>query len=394
MSEKFGVKVEDIFNTMEERFRPEGAEGVDASFGYDIKGRGKWKLTVKDGAMEIEQTDDLGGCVAVSCADPDTFVGVNIGQVDATAAFTSGKLSVDGDIGALGTTAKMFKRYSPPKKELTVGEYILDMFGTLEARFQPEAAEGLDITIGYDIRGEEGGQWTATIKDGKCTVAEGLVPSPSLTMALKAKDWVELMLGKVEAATLMTTGRAKVGGDMNLAVKLPELFAKYNAPGEEEEEEQELLVLKKTISVNQKFPTGPVMGKFLKGLKEKKILANKCPDCGRTQIPPREICAVCRVRCEEFIEVGPKGNVRLLDTAYYASPDPLTGETRETPYGLIYVLLDGCKGQDVFTHFLRDDQLDRVDMGWNEKKGSIVRPVWAEKRTGSVFDIKYFEIDE
>jgi len=137
-----------------------------------------------------------------------------------------------------------------------------------------------------------------------------------------------------------------------------------------------------------------VIGKFLNGLKDKKILANRCPDCGRTQIPPREICAKCRVRCDEFIEVGPKGNVRLLDTAYYASPDPLTGETRETPYGLIYVLLDGCKGQDVFTHFLRDDQLDRVEMGWNEKKGSIVRPVWAEERTGSVFDIKYFEIDE
>ena len=145
---------------------------------------------------------------------------------------------------------------------MTVGEYILDMFGTLEARFQPSAAEGLDITIGYDIGGEEGGQWTATIKDGKCTVTEELVASPSLTMIVKAKDWVDLMLGKVEAATLMTTGRAKVKGDMNLAVKLGELFGKYTAPGEEEEEEQELLVLKKIISVNQKFATGPVMGKY------------------------------------------------------------------------------------------------------------------------------------
>ena len=33
-------------------------------------------------------------------------------------------------------------------------------------------------------------------------------------------------------------------------------------------------------------------------------------------------------------------------------------------------------------------------MGWNEKKGTIVRPVWAEERTGKVADIKYFEIDE
>ena len=394
MSEKFGVKVEEIFNTMEERFRPEGAEGVDASFGYDIAGRGKWKLTVKDGAMKIEETDDLSGCVAVTKADPDTFVGVNIGKLDGTAAFTSGKISVDGDLSALGTTFKMFKRFTPPKKERTIREYVVDMFGTLQARFQPSASKGLDITIGYDIGGKEGGQWTASIKEGKCTVTEGLVPSPSLKMIVKAKDWVDLMLGRVDAMTLLTTGRAKVEGDMNLATKLGELFAKYAPPGEEQEEEQELLVLKKIISVKQKFATGPIMGKYLNGLKEKKIFANRCPECDRLQVPPREICAVCKVRCEEFVEVGPKGNVRLLDTAYYASPDPLTGETRETPYGLCYILLDGCKGQEVFAHFIRDDQLDRIEMGWNEKKGTIVRPVWAEKRTGKVSDIKYFEIDE
>ena len=394
MSEKFGVKVEDIFHTMQERFRPEGAEGVDASFGYDITGRGKWKLTVKDGAMKIEQTDDLRGCVAVTKADPDTFVGVNIGKVDGTAAFTSGKISVEGDIGALGTTFKLFKRFTPPKEELTVREYILDMFGTLEARFQPGAAEGLDITIGYDILGTDGGKWTATIKDGKCAVTEGLAAEPSLTMSVNAKDWVDLMLGRVDAMTLLSTGRAKIGGDMNLAIKLGELFAKYKAPGQEQEEEQELLVLKKIISVKERFATGPVMGRYLNGLKEKKILANKCPECTRLQVPPREVCAVCRVRCEEFVQVGPKGNVRLLDTAYYASPDPLTGETRETPYGLCYILLDGCKGQEVFAHFIRDDQLDRIEMGWNEKKGTVVRPVWAEKRTGKVSDIKYFEIDE
>lgn len=394
MSEKFGVKAEEIFNTMEERFRPEGAEGVDASFGYDIAGRGKWRLTVKDGAMKIERTDDLSGCVAVTKADPDTFVGVNIGKVDGTAAFTSGKISVEGDISALGTTFRMFKRFTPPKKELTVREYILDMFGTLQARFQPAAAKGLDITIGYDIGGKEGGQWTAAIKGGTCTVTEGLSASPSLKMIVKAKDWVDLMLGRVDAMTLLTTGRAKVEGDMNLATKLGELFAKYTPPGEEQQEEQELLVLKKIISVKQKFATGPVMGKYLNGLKEKKIFANRCPECDRLQVPPREICSLCKVRCEEFVEVGPKGNVRLLDTAYYASPDPLTGETRETPYGLCYILLDGCKGQEVFAHFLRDDQLDRIEMGWNEKKGTIVRPVWAEKRTGKVSDIKYFEIDE
>ncbi|MEW6441309.1 MAG: SCP2 sterol-binding domain-containing protein [bacterium] len=394
MSEKFGVKVDEIFDTMPDRFRPEAAQGVNAAFGYDIAGRGKWKLTVKDGAMKIARTDDLAGCVAVTKADPDTFVGVNIGKVDGMQAFTTGKLTVQGDLKALGTTTKMFKKFVPPKKELSIREYVLDMFGTLEKRFQPKAAEGLDITVGYDISGSEGGQWTAAIRNGTCQVTEGLAPRPTLKLSVKAKDWVELMLGKVDAMTLLSTGRAKFDGDLQIAMKLGQIFAKYTPPGEEVKEEQELLVLKKVISMDHRFATGPVMGRFLNALKKKKILANRCPKCKRLQLPPREICAECRVRVDEFVEVGPKGNVRMLEYVYYASPDPLTGNTRETPYGVAYILLDGCKGNEVFSHYVRPDQLDRIRIGWNERKGSIVRPVWADERTGSLHDIKYYELDE
>ncbi len=51
MAEYWGIKVEDIFNSMKERFRPEGAKDVDAVFGYDILDEGKWKLTVKNDGM-------------------------------------------------------------------------------------------------------------------------------------------------------------------------------------------------------------------------------------------------------------------------------------------------------------------------------------------------------
>ncbi len=394
MSQTYGIKVDDIFETMPSRFRPEAAKGIEASYGYRITGRGNWKLTVRNESMQIERTDDLEGCVAITTADPDTFVGVNIGKVDAMTALATGKLTVEGDLMALGATTKMFKKYVPPKKEPSVREYIVDMFGTLEQRFRPEAAQGLNITVAYDIGGNEGGSWTAQISDGVCTLTEGLFDNATLKIMVHAKDWVDLMLGKVDAMTLLSTGRARFEGDLSLALKLGEIFSPYKPPVEAVVTEQELLVLKKVISVGQRFATGPVMGKFLNGLKEKKIFANKCPQCKRLQIPPREICAECRVRVEEFVEVGPKGNVRMLEYTYYASPDPLTGKTRETPYGTAYILLDGCKGHEVFAHFIRPDQLDRIELGWNERKGTIVRPVWAEHRTGSVFDIKYFEIDE
>jgi hypothetical protein len=129
------------------------------------------------------------------------------------------------------------------------------------------------------------------------------------------------------------------------------------------------------------------MGKFLNALRhEKRILANKCPQCGRLQLPPREVCAECRVRATEWVEVGPAGRITNFDVAYYASPDPLTGESRETPYSSIHVLLDGCKGHETLWHELKPSDIARL------KRGSRVRAVWNEPRTGAITDIKYFEI--
>ena len=395
MAEYFGIKVEDIFNTMQERFRPEGAQGVDASFGYNITGEGKWKLTVKDAKMSIEKTDDLSGCCVVTVTDGETFVGVNVGKVDGMSAFTSGKLKAEGDLGALGKTSKMFKKFTPAKKEMSVRDYLLDMFGTVEKRFKPEAAEGVDAVFGFDLGGEYGGQWSVIIKDKTCKVIDKIEGKPTTKLEFNdAKDYVDFSLGKIDAQSLLGAARAAVVGDINLVMKWANFFEKYVDPMAGDIKEQELLVLKKTISVNQRFATGPYMGKFLRALKDKKIIGTKCPKCGRIQLPAREVCSECRVRSDEWVEVGPKGQVRYMDYAYYASPDPLTGETRETPYGSIHVRLDGCKGNETFTHFIRRDQIDRIQMGWTEKSGTRVRPVWNENRTGSINDILYFEIDE
>jgi hypothetical protein len=161
---------------------------------------------------------------------------------------------------------------------------------------------------------------------------------------------------------------------------------------------EELIVLRQTIAVNQRFATGPVMGRFLNALKEKRILAIRCPVCGRLQSPPREVCAPCRTANRDWVDIGPKGELRMLEYCHYASPDPLTGDTRETPYGAIGILLDGCQGEEVFWHLLRPDQLDRVQMGIvlgdRVIHGTRLRPVWAARRTGSIDDIRYFEIDD
>ncbi len=394
MADYWGVQVDDIFNSMKERFRPEGAKGVDAVFGYDIEGEGKWLLTVRNEKMELEKTDDLAGCVAVMKSDGETFVGVNIGKVDGMSAFTSGKMVVDGNLGEFGKTGKLFRKYTVVKK-MTTRDYMLDMFGTVEKRFKKEASKGLDFIIQIEAGGEAGGVWNVTIRENFCKVEDKPAAKPTVTLDITdAQDWVDLTLGKTDAQTLLAAGRGSVRGEIALAMKWGELFEKYVDPAGGAKQEQELIVLKKTISVNQKFSTGPVMGRFLNALKEKKILANKCPKCGRMQLPAREVCAECRVRVDEFIEVGPKGQVRYMEYVLYSSPDPLTGETRETPYGMLNILLDGCKGNETFAHLVRRDQIERIKGARDDDEGTRVRPVWRDNRVGSIFDIEYFEIDE
>lgn len=152
-------------------------------------------------------------------------------------------------------------------------------------------------------------------------------------------------------------------------------------------ETEELISLQVINSIDYFFPTGPIMGKWFQGLKEKKFYATKCPSCGRTMTPPRECCALCVERAGNFVEVGPKGTVVNYDIAYYASPDPLTGKVRKTPYSALFVNLDGSD-RDIFAHEIKDEDIPKL------KRGLRVRPVWNETRTGSVHDLLYFEIDE
>jgi len=276
-----------------------------------------------------------------------------------------------------------------PKKTGADEVTVADIFGTMESRVNPEAVKGVTANLAYVITGSGGGNWTVSVKDGAVKVLEG-IHDPNVTATASAEDWIGLILGKLDGMTALSSGRLKVEGDLNLLGRSNKFFKKYTPPAAigEEREREELIRLDKVLSIPQRFATGPVMGKFLNGLKEKKILANKCSTCGRLQVPPREICAECRVRVTQWVEVGPEGAVATPDVTYYASPDPLTGETRETPYVACHFLLDGCKGHETFWHELNPSDIDRA------KRGARVRPVWNEKRVGAVTDIKYFEIIE
>ena len=275
-----------------------------------------------------------------------------------------------------------------PKTSKAPEVTVADIFGTMESRVNPEGVKGITANYGYIITGTGGGEWTVCVADDAVKVVEGIV-EPNVTTTCAARDWIAITLGKLDGMTAFSSGKLKVEGDMGLLTKATQFFKKYTPPSADEDEEEkgeELIRLNQVLSIPQRFATGPVMGKFLRAFKEKRILANKCPACGRLQLPPREVCAECKVAAEEWVEVGPEGVISIADITYYASPDPLTGESRETPYISAHFLLDGCKGHETFWHELNPADIDRA------QKGVRVRPVWNENRVGAVTDLKYFVV--
>ena len=386
MAEYFGATVADIFNTMPKRFKPEEAKDVDIVIGYEATGEGggKWTAHIKHGTLTVNKVEELKGCKTTIHADAETFVGVTLGKITAIDALTSQKLRVVGDARLLMTLLpKVFVPFTViPKKKAVSARDILT---AMESLFRPDRAKGVAMNIGYDLTGEGGGQWTLQIRDEQCNVREGFADDLTVKLIMDAGVYTGMMLGTIDGASAFTSGQVKIEGDMMAAAATGKFFHKYVDPGAKEAEE--LICLRVTNAIEQRFASGPVMGKWFAGLREKKFLANKCPECGRTQIPPREICAICRVRVNEFVELGPKGTVTNFDIVYFASPDPLTGAGRDTPYAPIYVVLDGASEQEAFAFELKKEDISRI------KVGARVRPVWADKPTGSFRDVLCFEME-
>ena len=104
--------------------------------------------------------------------------------------------------------------------EITVKEMVFNH----EKAFQPDLAEGVDAVIQYKLTGDEAGEYIVTIKDGKCSVSEGIADNPTMTLTADGRDFGDVLLGKANGMQYFMKGRLKLSGDLNLAMKLTSFF--------------------------------------------------------------------------------------------------------------------------------------------------------------------------
>jgi putative sterol carrier protein len=104
--------------------------------------------------------------------------------------------------------------------EYTVRQLILNH----EKAFIPEKAAGVDTVIQYHLTGEGGGDWIITIKEGVCKVAEGIAENPKMALTADAKEFGDILLGKMDGMAAFMQGKLQLKGDLNLAMKFTTFF--------------------------------------------------------------------------------------------------------------------------------------------------------------------------
>ena len=101
---------------------------------------------------------------------------------------------------------------------------VADLMSKMPAAFLSEKAPGLDATIQFKFTGAEPGDWYATIKDGKVDVQQGVHENPKMTLTADSSDYVKIFTGELDGMQAFMQGKLKLAGDLNLAMKLTQMF--------------------------------------------------------------------------------------------------------------------------------------------------------------------------
>lgn len=123
--------------------------------------------------------------------------------------------------------------------------------------------------------------------------------------------------------------------------------------------------------------TGPVVGAFLTGLRERILVGIRGID-GRVLVPPTEYDPITGEDLHELVEIGPAGTV----TTWTWVPESMPKHPLDRPFAWALIRPDGADTA----------MLGAIDAGSPEhiQTGSRVVPVWSEQREGAITDLAHW----
>jgi putative sterol carrier protein len=97
-----------------------------------------------------------------------------------------------------------------------------DFLLNLPDKVNSQVLEGLSTCFHFDLEGEEGGQVTILVEDGKMKTSEGLNGTATCVIKAKADDLKKVFKGELNPMMAILTGKLKISnqGEMMKFAKL------------------------------------------------------------------------------------------------------------------------------------------------------------------------------
>jgi len=111
------------------------------------------------------------------------------------------------------------------------------------------------------------------------------------------------------------------------------------------------------VRLHYEHTASPGESRFLRGLKDGRLLAERCPACGKVYIPPRGACPTDGVPTTEEVELADSGTV----TTFCVVNVPYPGQRVAPPYVAAAILLDGA--DIAIQHLILGCEASEVRMG-------------------------------
>jgi len=105
------------------------------------------------------------------------------------------------------------------------------IFALMPELFLADKAQGLTVSVYYQVTGEGGGDYTCLIENGVFSLKREPKADATSVVVIGAEDWIALNEGKLDPMQAFMTGKLKGTGDLGLLQKFPKFFKKPQKQG-------------------------------------------------------------------------------------------------------------------------------------------------------------------
>lgn len=94
---------------------------------------------------------------------------------------------------------------------------------SLEKEVDPSVTKGMESRFHFILKGDDGGELTVVVDDGKIDVIDGLDGEPKCTVTTKAKTFKKLINKEINPMLAVMTGKVKISNQGEL-LKFAKVF--------------------------------------------------------------------------------------------------------------------------------------------------------------------------